>query len=505
MLQWNMPRSELPPWMEVSPQAKDMFTRIAEMPLGSVPGLSQISGHDAPYAYPIVTELQDAGVVDLVTLSCLTDQSTRLFASAYGRTFLIGEDICWHQDGGRAYLLDRFPVTEALPHAAASITKMGRLTRFHWFKGVAWDAAAHYEDGWALVFWSGLLEKETLLTRRFEQLGEDLLEHAAPGRRPWPGLLFFVVHDRWQAELVKRVARRRGLEDQVQFWYIWDQSASVSGTPRPSRGGVFPQGFLNLASNWSWEARVEASFWSRGMARRYCRLLCMVAEWPRMTSAFAKDTLGESPSSRNADRALQALRGMERPYLEAVRKGRGYEHTITNRLFNLLARIDRVPNNRIFAALRGPVGTGNSIVHDNGVLALTAHFLRGGLDVAAGWRSLERWHDGGIEPDLMVCLNTGPYGPGWVYVEYERTARYAARAGQKLLRYLDRRRQDDFGLLLVAWNDQAERHFQEIGARNNDRPGVAKLITTTLDRLARYGALGNDQCWSWYGLSVKLG
>ena len=54
-------------------------------------------------------------------------------------------------------------------------------------RGVAWDALARYEEGYALIFWSGLLERESHLASRFIELGPDLLELAAPGTQPVAG------------------------------------------------------------------------------------------------------------------------------------------------------------------------------------------------------------------------------------------------------------------------------------------------------------------------------
>ena len=78
----------------------------------------------------------------------------------------------------------------------------------------------------------------------------------------------------------------------------------------------------------------------------------------------------------------------------------------------------------------------------------------------------------------MVCLTSylSPFGPSWHYIEYELSARYAARAWGKFLRYLHPRRQDDFPVLLVAWNANSERHFQEIGRHNNGRPGRLRKV-----------------------------
>ena len=109
------PNSELPRWMQVSQPARKLFTRIAGTPLASGPVLSQMEGHDAPYASPYLKELEGSGLVSSVRLGGVTDPAARCFVEAYGREFLRYSDRCWHDDGGRALLLERFPATEILP------------------------------------------------------------------------------------------------------------------------------------------------------------------------------------------------------------------------------------------------------------------------------------------------------------------------------------------------------------------------------------------------------
>ena len=164
--------------------------------------------------------------------------------------------------------------------------------------------------------------------------------------------------------------------------------------------------------NWPWEARVRSSLWSAGMGHRNYRLLSLVAQWPRSYVDFAKHILREEQDSRNTDRALKILRDMDRPYIEGIREGRNFRHATINRGFNSLARIDRVANNNIPAAIEGPRGTGNSLRHDDGAMDVVGQFARGGLEVANGWRSRERFPGGGIEPDFMVHLPQSPFGPG---------------------------------------------------------------------------------------------
>ena len=107
---------------------------------------------------------------------------------------------------------------------------------------------------------------------------------------------------------------------------------------------------------------------------------------------------------------------------------------------------------------------------------------------------------GGIAPDAMLYLRRSPYGKGWHYVEYERSARGRSRMSGKLRGYSSSRRRDSYPVILVCWDDDAERTFQEQG-----RELGISMVTTSLDRLKDHGPVGTTQCWSMYGEPVELG
>ena len=89
---------------------------------------------------------------------------------------------------------------------------------------------------------------------------------------------------------------------------------------------------------------------------------------------------------------------------------------------------------------------------------------------------------------------------GWHYVEYERSARYRSRVSGKIRGYGSARRRDRYPVILVCWDDKAERQFQEQGLEL----GIS-MVTTTLERLKDHGPVGNTLCWSMYGQPVRLG
>ena len=100
----------------------------------------------------------------------------------------------------------------------------------------------------------------------------------------------------------------------------------------------------------------------------------------------------------------------------------------------------------------------------------------------------------------MVYLTESPYGEGWHYVEYERSARNFDKIAKKLRGYGSKRRRDRYPVVLVCWNEAAETRFQ---AQGQDL-GIA-LITTTIERLDKYGPLETLDCWSMYHERVVLG
>lgn len=283
-----------------------------------------------------------------------------------------------------------------------------------------------------------MLQKQQHIQDTFLKLGPDLKEVAAPGPNPWPSLLCFAVQDHWQEVVVRRAARGFGVEGQIMFCHLSDMSVTPAAGIVDSQGDIVVPVINAYVGNWPWAARVESSPWSGNLPKRFYRQLTITAEWPRTYLDLARTMVKEKPASRNVQNLRKRMREGERPFLDSRKERGAYRDTVNSRSFNLLASLDRVSTNPIPAAVRGPAGTGNSPIHDDGLMALMTEFVSWGITVANGWRSWERWGGGGIEPDGMVRLNEGPFGAGWHYVEYERSARYRSRASKKLGRYLSK-------------------------------------------------------------------
>ena len=138
--------------------------------------------------------------------------------------------------------------------------------------------------------------------------------------------------------------------------------------------------------------------------------------------------------------------------------------------FNFLALRDRVSNSKLPAGVRPlPDPVGHRLQdHEDGVMELMGEFAAAGLVGAAGWRCWEHMGgSGGIAPDGLVYVEHSPYGPGWHYLEYERSARGRSRVERKMRGYASPRRINDWPVLMVVW----DRRPRRCSSRSGSRPG----------------------------------
>ena len=137
--------------------------------------------------------------------------------------------------------------------------------------------------------------------------------------------------------------------------------------------------------------------------------------------------------------------------------------------------------------------------HEDGVIDLMGEFAAAGVTGAAGWRCWEHMGFEAIAPDGLVYLEHSPYGPGWHYLECERFARGRQRVTRTLRGYASALRMNDWLVLLVLWDENGEAVCQQVG-----REAGISMLTTTVARLAKYGAVGGPNCWSMYSTNVEV-
>ena len=444
--------------------------------------------------------LGDERLVESVALGCSRRRVDRFSLTEYGQEQFGISGVTWHQPGTLARLLERLTSVEWLYPAAAAIQDLGELQDFQWVDGVSFDAAVRYEQGWAVLFWAGLLRSERVFGERLDQLGDDLLTLAAGADPPRPGLLCVVAADRWQVELALRVVRRYGMEDWVRVWCVSDDSWHGAEVPLTSRGWVRQPAYLRTMSRGAWGKRVRESLWSQDGGQDAVRILRAAAEWPGMPTALARLELREKPSGRRAQNCCSRLTDLG---LLVRWQDRGANRYRLSRAgMKLLADLDRASAGDAWRRIqmdRWATPDGFE-VHEYGLLEVVQQFAAAGLVVAAGWRDWENLGDSGIAPDAMIYLRYGPYGPGWYYLEYERSATSPSAAARKLRGFDSPLRSNDWPVLVVCRNAKAEENFQRRGLEKN-----LAMLTTTIPRFRKHGAVGNPNCWSRYGEPAAIG
>ena len=485
--------------LRLSKSTEQLLPVVAALPLASVLDYSAVVGKPPPYFYPRLWELKEAGLVSTVSLGATKQKAARWWLTPKGMGRLSIFAPHWHEESALSRLLERLPMVEWFYQAAVGLPGMGALENFSWFNDVAWDAAARYRNGWAAFFWSGVMQRESRVRETFTKLGEDLVHHSVLGGDPFPGFLCFVVGDPWQREVVFRVARQFGCTHVLRVWCVSDGTVAGAREPGRSTGWVQQLPVPMDMGGWGWERRVVDSYWSMQLAFGGTRLLESVAEWPGMTSRFGKELFQESGSSRWVQRLLSSLHKAGLVAREEAGRG-SFRYSVCKRGFNLLALRDRVSNSRLPAGVR-PLPVGHRLkAHEAGVMELMGEFAAAGLVGAAGWRCWEHMGGEAIAPDGLVYVEHSPYGPGWHYLEYERSARGRNRVERKMRGYTAPLRMNDWPVLMVVWDREAEIVFQQVG----QQAGVP-MITSTVERIKKYKVVGDPRCWSMYGEPVGLG
>jgi hypothetical protein len=488
----------------LSRDAKEVIELLPPLPLATIGNLVDVTGRPYSQLRPGLDELHEAGLVNFAVLGSTDRASPRWFLTDRALPGFESSGPTWHEEGNRSELLQRLPQVEGLYRVAGSVTGMGRFEDFQWLDGVSLAAAVRYEMGWAAMFWSGSTERQHPLTKRLERLAPDLLKLTTSDYHPWPAALLFVVTDPWQKELVLRAARScpwsRGL---VYVWCISEGNPPEARVSQWARSWIYQPVKQRGLGGWSWNSRVEASPWAQPGNQALGKLLAAIAQWPDMTTKMGRQVLGEGDTGRSAQRCFSKL--LELGLAQRREEKGAYRYFLTDRGYALLTRRDGVPS-RTAESRRDDPDKREDLkmmrkAHEDGLMSIMGQFMAAGLPVAEGSRSWEHLGlDGGIAPDGMVLLEHGPFGPGWHYVEYELSARGERRVSEKLRGFLPDRRQDNFPVLVVSWNDAAEAVFQRLGGGTGLR-----MLTTTKKRLETSGPLNHPDCWSMYGEPVTIG
>ena len=502
--------------LPVAQGAKRVVEVLLGMPLATQTRLAAALRLSAADLHPPMTELREKGLVDSVTLGgsaqgskptprwFFTEQAIELFGNL---------PVTWHQEGNRGSLLDRLPVLDWCYRAATDIDYYGEFREFLWLDEGGLDAFARYEHAWVGLMWSGMLESAADLDARFRRLAGDVFSLAiGPEFRPWPGTLAVVVPDRWQLQLVMQAAHRYGLTRHIGTWCIADGSRTRPANEGASRGWIHQQVVPRETGDWSWEARVAGSIWSQPLAPSVYRTFRTVAEYPGITRPVLQRMLGEGPKGSLTKRSVRTLLRLDLVETLSERDLTGGDDSakdrkrwlrLTEKGIDRLARMERGTYKAYRTRAMGQSWLSKPArkAHEEGVFALLADFRwEEGLDAAPGWRYYDAMgRRGAVVPDGMMWVNRSVFGPGWLLLEYERSARSPSQVVRKTQNHSREARRMDLPLAVVCWNDTAEGNFHAEGQRSN-----TKMLTTTIPRLGEHPPLNNFDCWLYYGERVRL-
>ena len=474
---------------------------VLTLPLGSAADIAAVQRRTVSGVYARLRQLRAAGLVESVALGCLRPAVERFFMADDALSELGLGGATWHEPGNLIRLLERLTSVEVLYPAAASIRGLGELQDFQWVDDRSFDACARYELGWVVFFWVGMLRSEKSYAERLEAFGTDLQDLAVMDPSPRPSQLCCVVPDRWQLELVHRVVCRYQMEDWVRFWCISDDTWHGAEDCLPSRGWLHQPVYHRRAGHQAWDRRVRDSLWAADDGQDAARILYPVAQWPGITTTKVQLALREAPSGRRAQNGLHRLTDLG--LLLRWRDGLENRYRLSPKGMRLLATMDRVSPESAWTRIQ--MDRWDKIngfeVHEYGLLDVMFQFVAAGCPVAAGWRDWEPMGWGGsIDPDGLVCLRRSPDGPGWHYLELERSARSPSSIGRKLHGYDSPYRVNDWPVLAACISDKAEQHFHAVG-----REMQIPMLTTTIKRFREHGAVNSEECWSRYGQPALIG
>ena len=483
---------------------------LEQCPLASESELAALAGLSRSSVSYGLLELEDLGLAARSSLGWQRRLVSRWWLTEAGvERFHWQGWGSWNEEWALGRLLERLVVAENVYTAAAALAGgggaaaaggLGAFTRMKWLQRKAGDAAADYERGWAVFLWCGKAEGPRRLEARLQRFADELPDLAEGGGDLWPSAFVALAADCWQGQVAREVFAEFRWQDQLFVWCCQHQAFERRGQVRPGRGRVYQALQRPGPENWPWAERRAAACWSQRDGAGAGWLLSLVFEWPGLAAGLASGYLGRGNRERTvrAWGELLATAGL----VEVFRDLRPRRMALSKKGLGLMVTLDRVGRADAYRKSLGQswLSTGRLKKHEEGLMELVGGLAAAGCPAAAGWRYWEHLGgSGGIVPDALVWLEQSPYGRGWHFVEYERSARSEGRVRRKLWGYGRPHRKNSWPVMVVCWDDAAEAVFRQVG----EEEGIP-MLTTTLGRLKAAGPTGAE-CWSCYGEPAAVG
>ena len=486
-------------------RATGVAMRLAEVikmaPLAPMEHHERLLGVTSGHLYNGSRELKSARVADHAVLGCTKPRTEHLYLTPEGQADLGANDSTWNQPAYLSRLLTWWPATEAIyPAMGALEGQLGPLTTTQWLEGVGFDAVASYQDGWALFYFAGVLRPESDMQTHITGLGDALVAYSTTRETARPSYLCFVAIDRWQAELVLRVARRLGMEDWIRVYCLADNRWRGAQTPLPHSGTIHQPAYRRAGNMDSFRRNLARSPWGREGSQDFFRVLLLILQWPGITMPMIRRLLKERKNGRRGQRALTWF--LREVLIERDETCRPMRNKVTREGAKLACGWDRTPLDGAWEYMQMNRREDQGFQeHECELLEIMYGFMQAELATAAGWRCVEVMGSSGeIASDGLVYLETSPYGTGWHFVEKENRATSLNQIRAKLRGYLSSARSNSWPLLLVCPSEPAERRYHQVGQEG----GSVAMLTTIPERIKRNGVL-HPGCWSQYGRPALIG
>lgn len=361
---------------------------------------------------------------------------------------------------------------------------------FQWHSQRAYDAVAGRPDHWVALFWIGIWEDAAAIRSRIFRLGHDLSSDR------WPHLMAFVVPDHWQARVLQDVLDDLHLASHACVLVAADGTWAIPppvSVPKPSAGWPLPpipQPPPKLSARDHLLPTLDEGLYLGSTGSAVQKILPLLEQWPGILPTHIRTLL---LNRMTGSQLTEVLHQMQRVEL-AVRDDRAWYPGPA--AWTRAAHRDRVPHRRPAARLGATAPDTNRRrrrrPHEWATAKIVAHFQQQGCHIAPGWRAVDDAGPAGkVDPDAVIYLKSGPYGPGWHYLEYERRAQTSAAIAHKLRSGFMAERSNDWPFIFVVANEDAERLFWEHGQ-------PLRLIT------AVDAGRTVPQRWRCYGVPVML-
>ena len=475
---------------------------LAQLPLASGRELASACPNLNLRVYDVLRSLESRGLAHSGRIGWMRREADRWWVSELGLSVLGGEYVGFNTLGGLSRLVDSLPAVEGFYSLLAAISggNNGSLAEFHWLRRrVSFDAVARFDQGWAMLVWSGFYNQASHLDQRLGALASEVQDASVNAGRTWPGLICLVARDAWQCEVARVAAKQKGILDRCLFYNV------ASGDIEGSRDVTSSSGQIGERRLW-YDGRCDdvseivTSHPVHGTGEAL-RLLDVLEEWP----GAAMRQIG-SMTEWNWVRLTSALHTLVDYGLVVESDGHWF---VSGDGLRLGARRDRASVARVCRRFGTEqviaVSQGARRQHEQGLLDLMSRFRKGGCVVAVGHRagrymladdrpeSVGRRRTSQM-PDAVVRLEDGPYGSGWYYVEYELRSRSPSTVRRKLVPYTVAGRLDDYPVLMVCRDRRSESVFRELAV------GL-KLATTTAAEVKKGRLVGDDTVWRPVGVT----